>query len=156
MTPSAQIVRSCVLEAVLDVCQRLQVHIAETWLSEQKPIPQVEYLTQEHLQQFEPETHRRMQEQEPYCLHIDQCIMEQLEPVDVCLPTTCPFQDPYKCRYLTACFVDAVQQEYAQALDVEWKPQGYSSSTSGDQPAQQKQKQGKDEEAPKRQKWGLF
>lgn len=151
MTPSAQVVRSCVLEAVLDVCQRLQVQIAETWLSQQTPIPQVEYLSQEQLQQFEPETRRMMQTQEPYCLHIEQCLMEQLEPVEVCLPNTCPFQDPYKCRYLTACFADAVQQEYAQALDVEWNPQG----NNGDDQRQQQQKKG-EEQAPKRQKWGLF
>jgi thiol-disulfide isomerase/thioredoxin len=154
MTPSAQIVRSCVLEAVLDVCQRLQVQIAEIWLSQQKPIPQVEYLTQEQLEQFEPETLQMMEEQEPYCLQIDQCIMKQLEPVEVCLPPTCPFQESYKCRYLTTCFVDAVQRDYADALGVEWKPYGSSEPTKKKQETKQ-QKQG-EEQAPKKQKWGLF
>jgi thiol-disulfide isomerase/thioredoxin len=154
MTPSAQIVRSCVLEAVLDVCQRLQVQIAEVWLSQQKPIPQVEYLTQEQLERFEPETRQMMEEQEPYCLQIDQCIMKQLEPVEVCLPPTCPFQETYKCRYLTTCFVDAVQRDYADALGVEWKPH-----TSISEPTTQKKRETKqqgEEQAPKKQKWGLF
>ena len=56
-----------------------------------------------------------MEEDEPYCGIIENCIVSNFEE-DECRPQMCPFVNDAACTYVTSCFDGPVQDEYGLAL----------------------------------------
>ena len=57
-----------------------------------------------------------MEDAEPYCAVLEDCIVTEFQNTEVCRPPTCPFHDVVACRYLTACLTEQLQTEFAIAM----------------------------------------
>jgi hypothetical protein len=110
--------RTCVLELSMDYCERASDKITESIIApyteelnaSNKTIEEVldgKNVTDEILAQLE--------QQEPYCLIIDNCIVGGMKEA-TCRPKTCPFKNEAACRYLTSCMDPSITNEYIEAL----------------------------------------
>ena len=67
-----------------------------------------------NIYEIEQELKRKLITAEPYCGLFDECYASDFS-AEECRPAACPFSQS-ACSYLTACFDEAVQKEYAVAL----------------------------------------
>ncbi|KAL7564055.1 hypothetical protein ACA910_006958 [Epithemia clementina (nom. ined.)] len=104
------VLRSCVVDLSIDYCTRLTDQITLDWLDHW-----TEELDTSNMTQLEQDFLDRIEKQEPYCVLVESCLQLYMEPEE-CRPATCPFRDPAACRYLTTCFRESIQTEYARAL----------------------------------------
>jgi hypothetical protein len=118
-TTTDLVLRTCASEVSLDYCTRLSEQYADTWLEERLgstssslDITEAEYV------QFSDHLHQYLNETEPFCAVMDECVMVNFENVEKCQPSRCPFRDPIACRYLTACLTESIQIEYAKAMQL--------------------------------------
>lgn len=120
-TTTDLVLRTCASEVSLDYCTRLSEQYADTWLKERLgssssssslDITEAEYL------QFSDHLHKYLNETEPFCAVMDECVMVNFENAEKCQPSKCPFRDPVACRYLTACLTEPIQIEYAEAMQL--------------------------------------
>lgn len=105
-----QVVKSCVMELSMDYCTRYSVHLATEYVdanSDMKEFPSLE--------EVEAILKKQINETEPYCGVFDDCLVKEFVGEE-CRPEKCPFQNPTACNYLTACFEESLQKEYAIAL----------------------------------------
>jgi thiol-disulfide isomerase/thioredoxin len=125
MRPIDIVVRTCTLDVALDYCSRLTRTWTNAWLDtfmSYKDITEAVYTN------FTHDMTARLEAHEPYCSIIEECILApswSTTPA-ACRPTACPFVDTVACRYLTSCLTPELQDEYAQALQLDI----YSSSDS--------------------------
>ena len=109
----------CVMELSLDYCTRASnmasyelIHSMNNWTNNELD----QYLS--NMTQLEHDLLQRVQEREPYCVLIESCIKQFMEPQDPCRPYTCPFHDTIACRYISSCFEGDIQKEQAKMLNV--------------------------------------
>ena len=107
-----QILRSCAMEIGLDYCQRLSEHHAEDWIT---GFASIEDITDADLKAFQGVQAEKLAAVEPYCGLLEDCLAADFKE-EKCRPAACPYQDPTACRYLTACFTEQLQTEYAIAM----------------------------------------
>lgn len=108
----ALILRTCVQDVSLDYCQRYTTLITEELFAE-APASSTNWTKMSILLE------ERLQRQEPYCLLIENCVLSDFKAAP-CRPASCPYQDPVACRYLTSCFYDSMQADYAKALGIDF------------------------------------
>ena len=146
---TAAVLRMCIMEAALDVCERLNLRVAENWL-EEHPITNVATITDTELALFENDTKSTIQQKEPFCMIAKDCVIKDFQPPE-CRPDKCPFSDPTACRYLTACLTSALQEEYAAAMGLT-----LPSSTSGSGTLETPQPKGQTGKPKEKKGWGIF
>jgi hypothetical protein len=149
------VLRSCLQDISLEYCQRYTAIMTEEFLAEH-PNVMADKNNEALIQQLSD----RLQEQEPFCMMVDACIVNGFAHAK-CRPSSCPFGDPTACRFLTSCFYESMQQQYAAALGVSLpnatlagaaSPPGTESSGAErmDEPSGQATSQGK-----KKSGWGF-
>lgn len=111
--PEVLVLRTCVIELSLDYCSRLSTHITGDFLKEFRKGVEEQY---ESMEEVEIILNNQLIAAEPYCGFFDACYAEDFAS-EACRPATCPFQQ-VGCSYLTACFDELVQTEYAIALEL--------------------------------------
>jgi hypothetical protein len=129
--PQKEIIRACVMEVGLDYCGRLATHQATTWIS---TFADIDDITDDDVETFQKSQSQLMEDAEPYCAVLEDCIVTEFQNTEVCRPPTCPFHDVVACRYLTACLTEQLQTEFAIAmgfLDDGSGKAGASSSSAG-------------------------
>lgn len=109
--PEVQVMRTCVTELSLDYCSRLSTRITSDFI-EQALKSGVKELA--NMDDLEDELRKKLSAEEAYCGMFDDCYSKKFAPEE-CRPEVCPFQE-VGCSYLTACFDELVQAEYAIAL----------------------------------------
>jgi len=126
-TNSAVILRSCAQDIALDYCDRFKIVATEDYLREEQSkalAGQIDWTKLKAGLQAE------LERQEPYCLVLEDCVLTQFA-ADQCRPKTCPFKDPAACRYMTSCFSESLQRDYANALGISYsKPGGGGATTA--------------------------
>jgi thiol-disulfide isomerase/thioredoxin len=145
----AAVLRTCVMEAALDICERLSLQVTELWIKNQT-MTDWETLSDAEWARISNETATAIYRKEPYCEIVETCVMQDYKP-DGCRPLKCPFTDPTACRYLTACLTDTLHNEYAEAMGlVANNHSNAASSQVGSTPSDEKKP------ARDRKGWGFF
>jgi thiol-disulfide isomerase/thioredoxin len=108
----SQIVRTCATELTLDYCDRLSTNYVEAWIDTWPPNKK---FTEDAFADFQSQLSFSLNETEPHCVYMDECSISNFTK-PLCQPKSCPFRDRTACRYLTACLMDSLQLEYAEAL----------------------------------------
>jgi hypothetical protein len=111
------ILKSCTMEVSLDYCSRFSDNLANDWVNQQTAGNGIESITEEVIATFTTYLTNTIQEQEPYCTIVEECILSNYAKED-CTPPTCPFRDVTACRYLSACLDSNLQHDYAKALNL--------------------------------------
>eukprot|EP00521_Asterionellopsis_glacialis_P007102 CAMPEP_0195284888 /NCGR_PEP_ID=MMETSP0707-20130614/2924_1 /TAXON_ID=33640 /ORGANISM="Asterionellopsis glacialis, Strain CCMP134" /LENGTH=558 /DNA_ID=CAMNT_0040344295 /DNA_START=141 /DNA_END=1817 /DNA_ORIENTATION=- len=111
------VLKVCALEMSMDYCKRLSTHETNDYIEVLDATTQVgvdleNYPTFAEMEQILKD---RIAQAEPFCGIFDQCLTEEFQSEE-CRPKSCPFQQEVACRYLTACLDEAIQTEYAVAL----------------------------------------
>jgi len=112
-TTLAWLLRKCTIEKVLDICHRLRVRMTKDWVARPvQPIPnnvdtiiitnEHDWSHHHHHRKAEEETMEMMLQVEPFCRIVDECNLQNFVAKE-CRPSTCPFRDHVRCRYLTYC-----------------------------------------------------
>lgn len=113
-TPAETVLRTCVAEVSLDYCTRCSNKFTEDWASK---LPVSHEITDEDITKFRKDLEVYFNTSEPFCGVMDDCIDANFTKTD-CRPTKCPFSDRTGCRYLTTCFSETIQSEYADAMNL--------------------------------------
>lgn len=109
------ILKSCVVDMVLDYCTRLSTKVATTYLNALDDIADTEYPS---FAKMEEDLREVIQQTEPYCAMFNACFDSDFEGSD-CRPSSCPLQKDGACRYVSACLSKSIQDEYRDALKKE-------------------------------------
>ena len=142
--PEVQVMRTCVTELSLDYCSRLSTRITTDYIDQALKSGVNELASMGDL---EEDLKKKLTAEEAYCGTFDDCYAKDFAPEE-CRPVTCPFQE-VGCSYLTACFDELVQAEYAIALGLIKEGDKFPTpkKSKGGQPSASKRKPGK---------WGFF
>jgi len=137
-TASHKVLRTCVMEVALDYCGRLQNNLAEDWLGQ---FSNIQDITEQAWNSYQPQLQASIAQQEPFCVIVEDCVLSDFA-AEQCRPSTCPFDDHTACRYLTSCFTEQLQHEYATAmnLDVSQPTETTKTSTTTVDDSKQKKK----------------
>jgi hypothetical protein len=111
-TARPKVLRSCLQDVALEYCQRFTTIMTEEFLAAHPDV-----MADKDNEDLISQLTDRLQEQEPYCMLVDACIINGFVHAK-CRPATCPFADPTACRFLTSCFYESMQQQYAKALGI--------------------------------------
>lgn len=112
VTARPKVLRSCLQDVALEYCQRFTTIMTEEFLAAHPDV-----VADKDNEDLISKLTDRLQEQEPYCMLVDACIINGFVHAK-CRPAACPFSDPTACRFLTSCFYESMQQQYATALGV--------------------------------------
>jgi thiol-disulfide isomerase/thioredoxin len=123
------VVRTCIMEASLDMCQRYQNHAAEEWVHRQTDPTFASETDDELVARFTEEVAADIALKEPYCGVVEDCIVKDYAPAE-CRPEQCPFHDPVGCRYMTACLAKNLKEDYAAALGLTLPPPRTAAQTA--------------------------
>eukprot|EP00545_Synedropsis_sp_CCMP1620_P007543 CAMPEP_0119015850 /NCGR_PEP_ID=MMETSP1176-20130426/11686_1 /TAXON_ID=265551 /ORGANISM="Synedropsis recta cf, Strain CCMP1620" /LENGTH=436 /DNA_ID=CAMNT_0006969173 /DNA_START=8 /DNA_END=1321 /DNA_ORIENTATION=- len=107
-----QVLRTCVTELSLDYCSRLSTRVTSEYL--EKAVQSGVEVDMSNIEEIEEELRQTLAAIEPYCALYDECYTTDFA-AEQCRPATCPLQ-AVGCAYLTACFDETVETEYAVAL----------------------------------------
>ena len=109
-----QVLRACLQDVALEYCQRFSAIATDEYLSEHpEALSNVSATTDDLIALIAD----HLQHQEPYCAIVETCVIHDFIP-DQCRPSICPFADPAACRFITSCFYESMQQQYARALGI--------------------------------------
>jgi hypothetical protein len=122
--PKSKVLRSCLQDLSLEYCQRYTTIMTEEFLAEYPGV-----VADKSNQDLVSRLSDRLEEQEPYCMLVDACVINGFVHAK-CRPSGCPFSDPTACRFLTSCFYESMQKQYAKALGVELPPANATVATS--------------------------
>lgn len=151
-TPSL-VLRTCTMEMVMDLCERLTNHATNEWVNNLK-VTTIDEITDEQLARFTDDVMDAVHGREPFCALVEKCVIEDYMPPE-CRPLSCPFHDRMACRYVTACLTETMQQAYADALNVTVPlPGSYRGETSTITMGGDKRETGEKSESAK-SRWGL-
>ena len=73
------------------------------------------------LAELEQELKIMIEASEPFCDSIEACIIDGFTSAS-CRSPTCPFVNPAACGYMSACFDESIQRDYAKAMGLELPP----------------------------------
>ncbi|KAL7467123.1 hypothetical protein ACHAXS_007387 [Conticribra weissflogii] len=107
------ILRSCMLELIIDYCNRITTRKTNAYLDELSAIPDYEPFPS--MDEIEKRLLDDVKGQEPFCAMIETCMLNNFEDEE-CRPAKCPFENKVACNYLEVCMNPNVQDEYGVAL----------------------------------------
>jgi thiol-disulfide isomerase/thioredoxin len=108
-----KVLRNCVAELSLDYCSRVSTQVTMDYIAQMDSNATTPY----NFTEIEVILINQIKEKEPFCAIFDECLEEDFVS-EKCRPDKCPFNDQVACRYMTACFEESIQQEYAVALGI--------------------------------------
>ncbi|KAL3777945.1 hypothetical protein ACHAW5_008348, partial [Stephanodiscus triporus] len=107
------ILRSCVLELVVDYCSRVTTRVTNEYIRELNAIPESDPFPT--LDEIEKRLLDDVKDREGYCGLIEGCVTTNFEDPS-CRPLSCPFVNAAACTYVECCLEPNVQDEYGVAL----------------------------------------
>lgn len=142
------VIRTCAMEIALDYCTRVTTHKTDD-LIESITLPSGEIDTGNMAaEDLEKQLKDMVNTAEPYCALVETCILTDFEGFQ-CRPSTCPFQNEVACRYLSSCFEQSIQKEYAKVMGLSLIN---SSSSAGSDISAEGTATATEETAPKRKR----
>ncbi|KAL3815784.1 hypothetical protein ACHAXA_001678 [Cyclostephanos tholiformis] len=113
------ILRSCVLELVVDYCTRVTNRVTNDYIKELSAIPESDPFPT--LDEIESHLLDEVGKREPYCGLIETCVLTDFVGTNAtggigCRPPKCPFVNDAACSYVECCLDPNVQDEYGIAL----------------------------------------
>ena len=152
------ILRSCVLELVVDYCTRVTNRVTNDYIAELNAIPESDPFPT--LDEIEGRLLDDVAKREPYCGLIEMCLLTNFEGTGTdgmtaveggpssssssssCRPPKCPFANEAACAYVECCLDPNVQDEYGVVLglieegervsDKDWSGVGGGGKKGGD------------------------
>mmetsp|Transcript_25880 Transcript_25880/g.38456 ORF Transcript_25880/g.38456 Transcript_25880/m.38456 type:complete len:543 (-) Transcript_25880:4-1632(-) len=113
-TINSEILRTCALELSLDYCTRVSTHATNDFLDELSKISDDDISEYPSMLELEQKLVAMIKEDEPFCAVFDDCLNKDFDD-ESCRPDVCPFKEA-GCRYISSCFLDSIQDEYAIAI----------------------------------------